>query len=181
MGYSTRPISIPSRTSTSSTLRPYPTFYSTSRRSSLTDDWLLATAQINPQPTEPPDQYDYHETGIRENMQGMGATSSRSSARVTSVSSSRFRVGKGDCVTDAPFSLCHVPQVAPTLRCSSTARASLSSWGWHGLRASSSGALYRIAGLGGHDPEEDAGACTDLLKAKIKNSVSLLTCSSRCD
>jgi RNA exonuclease 1 len=33
-------------------------------------------------------------------------------------------------------------------------------------------------GLGGHDPEEDARACVDLLKAKIKNCTSSYPCPS---
>ena len=45
------------------------------------------------------------------------------------------------------LAVCARVQAASTLRCSTTTRAAdLSSWGWHGLRASGSGALYKFAG-----------------------------------
>ena len=44
----------------------------------------------------------------------------------------------------------------------------LSSLDWHGLRGGGSDALYKIGGRA-DNPEEDARACIDLLKAKIKN------------
>ena len=51
------------------------------------------------------------------------------------------------------------PEAASTLGfISATRAADLSNRGWHGLRASGSAALYRIAGFGGHDPEEGARA-----------------------
>jgi RNA exonuclease 1 len=43
------------------------------------------------------------------------------------------------------------------------------------------GRTIQDRGPGGHNPGEDARACIDLLKAKIKNGASLLTCSSHCD
>jgi len=43
------------------------------------------------------------------------------------------------------------------------------------------GRIIQDRGPGGHNPEEDARACIDLLKAKIKNGAPHLTCSSRCD
>jgi hypothetical protein len=72
-------------------------------------------------------------------------------------------------------------RAASTLHYSfTTSVVDLSSRDWHGLPASGSAGLYRIAALAGTIPKRTP-VCIDLPKTKIKKGASILTCSFRSD